>query len=303
MPSADEYPRLPSPRPATPHNGPMTARATTQATRWQIRALLIVAILAVIVGTIANGFYGQQWFFNADNVVDALPLALPFLVAAGVIAGQDRWPAGRIWLTVGAGLLAAAGALAVLFQVQVAMVDDDLSGMLDAQPWSFIRGIVGALAELLGFASLGVGLWLSRPSEWGAIRPAVIIGIAVVIAIAAAGPVAALGVSTIVLLDPIVILGQVPFSLVLFASGALAVSAVRAAPKLRPLPELLIASGAACATIAMGVSWWLFYAQPSFEVFRWLSAAASAGLLVMAAGFWSGTLFLPMADESIAATQ
>src|SRR6188472_2692168 len=99
----------------------MGARATTQATRWQVRALLVVAILAVIVGTIANGFYGQDWFFNADNVVDALPLALPFLVAAGVIAGQDRWPAGRTWLTVGAWLLAASGALAVLFQVQVAM--------------------------------------------------------------------------------------------------------------------------------------------------------------------------------------
>jgi hypothetical protein len=280
----------------------MTARVTSPATWWQIRVLLIVAMLAVIVGTIANGFYGQQWFFNADNVVDALPLALPFLVAAGVIAGQDRWPAGRRWLTVGAWLLVAAGALAVVLQVQIAMVDDDLSGILDAQPWSFVRGLASAFAEVLGFASLAVGLWLSRPSEWGAVRPAVIIGIAVVIAIAAAGPVAALGVSAIVLLDPIVILGQLPISLGLFASGALAVAAMRAAPKMRPLPELLIALGSACTTIAHGIGWWLFYLEPPFETFAWLAAAAGAGLLVLAAGFWSATLFWPIWDGSVAAT-
>ena len=71
-------------------------------------------VLAVGIGTVANGFFGQEWYFNADNVVDALPLALPFLVSAGVVAGQDRWPAGRTWLTAGAWLLAAAGALAVV---------------------------------------------------------------------------------------------------------------------------------------------------------------------------------------------
>ena len=71
--------------------------------------MIVAAVLAVGIGTVANGFFGQEWYFNADNVVDALPLALPFLVSAGVIAGQDRWPAGRTWLTAGAWLLAAAG--------------------------------------------------------------------------------------------------------------------------------------------------------------------------------------------------
>jgi hypothetical protein len=281
----------------------MTARATAPAKRWQIRVLLIVSFLAVTVGTIANGFYGQHWFFNADNVVDALPLALLFLVAAGVIAGQDRWPAGRTWLTVGAWLLAAAGALAVVLQVQIAMVDDNGSGILDAQPWSFVRGLAGAFADVIGFASLAIGLWLSRPSGWGAIRPAVIIGIAAVIAIAAAGPVAALGIGPIVVLDPIVILGQAPIVLELVASGALAVAAMRAAPQARPVPELLIALGSACTTIAHGIGWWLFYLEPPFETFALLAAAAGAGLLVLAAGFWSATLFWPMANESLAATE
>jgi hypothetical protein len=264
--------------------------------------MIVAAVLAVGIGTVANGFFGQQWYFNADNVVEALPLALPFLVSAGVVAGQDRWPAGRTWLTAGAWLLAAAGALAVVLQVQIAFIENDDAGFFDAQPWFFIRAMVSAFAEMLGFASLAAGLWLARPGEWR-VRPAVMIGIALVIAIAAAGPFAALGVSAIVLADPVVILGQVPISLTLFASGALAVAAVRATPPMRPLPELLIASGAACATIAMGATWWLFYSEPSFETFGLLSAAASAGLLVLAAGFWSGALFWPVDDGSMAATQ
>lgn len=279
----------------------MTARAIPATRRWEIRILIVASILAVGIGTVANGFFGQEWYFNADNVVDALPLAMPFLVSAGVIAGQDRWPAGRTWLTAGAWLLAAVGALAVVLQVQITFVENDDAGFFDAQPWFFIRAMVSAFAELLGFASLAAGLWLARPAEWR-VRTAVMIGMAAVIAIAAAGPIAALGVSAIVLTDPIVILGQVPISLGLFASGALAVAAVRAVPAVRPIPELLIASGAACATIAMGVSWWLFYLEPSFETFAWLSAASSAGLLVLAAGFWSGAVFWPADDGSIEAT-
>jgi len=290
------------PRHPTLQNGPMTPRATPPTTRSQIWVFVIAAGLAVGIGTVANGFFGQEWYFNADNVVDALPLALPFLVSAGVVAGQDRWPAGRTWLTAGAWLLAAAGALAVVLQVQFAFIGNDDGGFLDAQPWFFIRALVSAFAELLGFASLAAGLWLARPAEWR-VRPAVMIGIAAVIAIAAAGPIAALGVSAIVLTDPIVILGQVPISLGLFASGALAVAAVRAVPAVRPIPELLIASGAACATIAMGVSWWVFYLEPSFETFAWLSAASSAGLLVLGAGFWSGTLFWPADDRSVGEAQ
>ena len=233
----------------------------------------------------------------------AIPLALPFVVAAGVIAGQDRWPAGRTWLTAGAWLLAIGGALAVVFEVQVAFVENDVAGIFDVQPWWVARAVVDALAELLGFASLAIGLWLSRPTERGGIHPALMIGIAVVIAIAAAGPFAALGVSAIVLADPILILGQVPISLGLFASGALAVAAMRAVPPRRPMPELLIAAGAACTTIARGVTWWLFYLEPSFETFALLSSAASAGLLVLGAGFWSGTLFWPADDRSVGDAQ
>ena len=132
----------------------------------------------------------------------------------------------------------------------------------------------------------------ARPS--GRVRPAVMIGIAAVIAIAAAGPFAALGVSAIVLTDPIVILGQVPISLASLHRVRLPSPPSAPFRRCRPIPELLIASGAACATIPMGVSWWLFYLEPSFETFAWLSAASSAGLLVLGAGFWSGTLFWPV---------
>jgi hypothetical protein len=286
----------------------MTARAMPATTRWQIWVFAIAAVLAVLIGTIANGFFGQQWFFNADHVVAALPLALPFVAAAGVIAGQDRWLAGRTWLTAGAWLLAIDGTLAVVLEVQVALIENDVGGIFDAQPWFVVRGMASALAEVLGFGSLAAGVWLTRPTEWGGIRLTLAIGLAICLAVAAAGPFAALALVEIA--GPsgpgfvITILGQVMFSLGLLASGALAVAAVRAMPLVRPIPELLIAAGAAAGTIAMGISWWLFYVgTPDIEIFRWLSAIASAGHLLVAGGFWSGALFWPAPDGLVSDAQ
>jgi hypothetical protein len=280
----------------------MTARAMYTAQRWQVWALILAAAVAVIIGTVANGFFGLDWFFNADNVVDALPSAVPFLVAAAVIAGQDRWPAGRTWLIAGAWLIALDGALAVSLEIQVALLENDVNAFQGAEPWFVVRGISSALAQVGGFAVLAAGLWLTRPTEWGLIQRRVAIGLAAVLAVAAVGPFAALNLIPSIpnSSDPnlvIVVLGQVTFTLGLLALGALAVAGVRAAPPLRPLPELLIATGAAASTIATGLTWWVFYTSPDFNVFAALSAVSQIGLLVVAAGFWSGAMFWPADDD------
>jgi len=275
---------------------------TTRRLAW---AFVAAAVVAVVVGTIANGFYGLDWFFNFDNVVDALPQALPFLISAGVIAGQDRWAAGRIWLIVGAWLVAIDGVLAVLLQLQVAQVNNDVGGVLEAQPLLLIRGLAGALAHFLGFGSLAAGLWLSRAEGWSGVRRAAAIGLAVAIVLAAAGPFAAFTQDYISWTNVVAVVGQVPFTLGLLAIGALAIAALRAAPQGRPaLPEFLIAGGAVTNVIAVGATWWLFYSAPG-EIYPYpsLSAVGRIALLVVAVGFWSATLFWPMADESIAATE
>jgi hypothetical protein len=280
----------------------MTARAMYTAQRSQVWAFAAAGLIAIIIGTVANGFFGRDWFFNADNVVDALPLALPFLVAAGVVAGQDRWDAGRTWLVAGAWLLVLDGALAVLLEIQVALLENDVNAFQGAEPWFVVRGIASALAQIGGFASLAAGLWLTRPTEWGVIQRRVAIGLAAVLAVAAIGPFAALNLIPSIpdSSDPnlvIVLLGQVTFTFGLLALGALAVAGVRAAPPLRPFPELLIATGAAASTIATGFTWWAFYTSPDFNVFAALSAVAQIGLLVVAAGFWSGAMFWPADDD------
>ena len=274
----------------------MTARAIPSTGRWQLWALLIAAPVAVIVGTIANGIFGDQWFFNADNLVDALPLAVPFLVGVGVIAGQDRWRLGRSWLVAGAWLLALDGALAALLEVEVAMFMNDFAPVPNESPWSILRGIASPFAQILGFASLAAGLWLTRPTRWSGAQRPVAIALAVVLAVAAAGPFAAVNLASSLGNpgDPslaLVLLGQVTFSLGLLALAALAVAAIRAAPPLRPVPELVIGAGAAVSTLAAGASWWAFYTAPDITVLGALLAVAQVGLLVVAVGFASGALF------------
>jgi hypothetical protein len=234
---------------------------------------------------------------------------VPFLVAAAVIAGQDRWPAGRTWLIAGAWLLAIDGALAVILERQVALLENDVDAFQDAEPWFVVRGIASAFAQIGGFASLAAGLWLTRPTEWGGIQRGVAVGLAVVLAVAAAGPFAAVNLIPSIpdssdLNLVIVLLGQVTFTLGLLALGALAIAGVRAAQPLRQFPELLIASGAAVSTIATGITWWAFYTAPDLAVFATLSAVAQVGLLVVAGGFWSGALSWPADDDrSVAEAQ
>ena len=66
------------------------------AVRWEAWALLAAAAAAVAVGTIVRGFLGSDWYFNTENLANSTPLALPFLIAAGVVIGAGRWPAGAL---------------------------------------------------------------------------------------------------------------------------------------------------------------------------------------------------------------
>src|SRR5688572_6079084 len=83
-------------------------------------ALGAVAVLALGLATVMRGFFGSSWYFDVGLVGGAIPSAVPFVIAAAVVAGAFRWPATRPWLLIAAGLLALHGLLDLAMDVWLA---------------------------------------------------------------------------------------------------------------------------------------------------------------------------------------
>jgi hypothetical protein len=186
-------------------------------------------------------------------------------------------------------------------------VDDVRDGPLPGcEPWwGVARAVASGIVVVLAFGCLAAGMWRSRPTEWPDRRRAATIGLAVVIAGAMAGPFAALATSNTPLDDVIDVLDVALFTLGLVGTGALAVAAIRAAPQLWPIPEMLIAGGAAANAVVLGVAWWLLadYGQwwqdtPLEPVGRAILGVTEpivyAAMLLLATGFASGALLRPV---------
>ncbi len=271
--------------------------------RWEAWALLTAAAVAVAVGTIARGMVGvTEWVFNADNLADSLPLALPFLVGAGVMVGAGRWAAGRQSLVIGAVLVALSGAMAVALDVVFTLMTTG-QGLGDTSWWLPAFGILLAASSTIGFSALAIGIWRSGSRAWGGLRAAAALGVALVAALAAAGPLVttALSLQGNPVSPYLVTIGLTSASVA--ATGALAIACIRAAPTRTPLPELLIAAGATIHAVVHGGWWWLLLGSmgPDGSVVDWLTLVepvGNAALLAMAAGFASGALFWPAEDWS-----
>jgi hypothetical protein len=251
------------------------------------------AILAIAVGTVARGFLGQDWFFTTDNLADSLPLALPFLVATGVVIGVDRWRAGRSWLLAGAWLLALDGALNVIFEIQLAAIMSDATSLETAEPWLVAGGVLRGTSLALGFAALAAGIWVSRVAEPGAGWRVAAVGLAVATAVLAVGPLAATIVGPTAPLSPTVVLSLVLSGAGVAAAGALGVAGLLAASRRAPVPELLIAAGAAAYALNRGLAWWWFALMPQESLLIWLTdlQIANVGLIAIAIGFALGVYF------------
>jgi hypothetical protein len=270
------------------------------AVPWGAWALLAAAAAAVAIGTVAEGVVGLDWTFTTDNLVRSLPLALPFLVAAGVVVGAGRWPAGERWLVGGAMLLAVSGGLAVASDVAFGlMAMGTADSMETAQSMLPVVGLLNGASAMLAFAALAVGLWRSARPPWNGPRAAAAVSVGLVAWIAAAGPVATTAM-TITMDD----LGYLPFAglqtLSYAATGAVAVAALLAAPARTPLPEVLIASGAAVVAIVSGGSWWALATLQgdgsplAFEVLSVIQPIGTIAFVVLAAGFGSGASSGPL---------
>ena len=286
---------------ATRHNGSMTGEALPAPVRWEAWVFAAAGVLAIAVGTVARGFFGQDWFFTADNLADSLRLALPFLVAAGVMLGVNRWEPGRSWLVTGAWLLAFHGVLDVALELQLAAMANDADVFAATEPWMIARGVLNGVAQALGFAALAIGMWRSPVREWQRIPRWMAVIVAVAMGVAVAGLLAvnfAVASAADVLTPPVfavVVLGGAFVA----ATGALAIAGLRAAPRNRPTPELLIAAGAAIYGLNRGFALWLFGILPPDNGLLRLAYTdiADVALLAVAVGFASGALFFERPDD------
>jgi hypothetical protein len=271
--------------------------------RWEAWALLAAAAVAVAVGTYARGVIGTDWIFTTDNLARSAPLAIPFLIAAGVVVGAGRWPAAGRWLLTGAALIALSGALSAAADVAIALWAAE-GGLIDLTGWFSAIGILNGAVSPIGYSALAIGLWRSASGARGTARTVGAVAAVIVTLLAAAGPIVTTALSLTSFGSEVYLqslLAAVLASATAAAIGALAIAALRAAPRGTPLPELLIAAGAIVHAAVLGAMYWVLWAwfndsSIAFAVLGVTGPLGNAAALVLAAGFASGALFWPAED-------
>lgn len=262
-------------------------------------ALLAVAAIVVVIGSVVRGFIGAELFWDANLIIEALPPALPILIAAAVIAGAFRWPSSRAWLVAGASLLVVRGALAVTGDAWIASWSNG-GGAPPGEAEQMLLIAIAAIRELAlvaAFCALAVGLW--RGGRWGGEatgwRRVALLAPSVAGAVALAGVgmyVAAVLQSTLVR-PPI----EVAYWVLLIGNAlggiALAVAATVAIPDRHRLPEVTIAAGASLWLLSTGgINLLMAFPDPgAFDLIRVFSSGLVIGPLGIAAGFALARLF------------
>jgi hypothetical protein len=246
---------------------------------------------------ISRGLIGRYLILPAEQVVPIAELATPFLVAAAIVAGAERWPAGRSRLLIAAALHTLHGVLALTWDTWFWWSTSNGPGIVSGVEQvllfggSLVTWLVGTAATLM----LALGLWSTSSGAWkgGRRLAAVVIG--------GLGLVAAAGAVWV----PLMTSGQLAFPLqaltavVPVAIAFLGIAAIRSLSSRHRLPEVLIATGASLLVAAMAWSQWFINATRLENVpLEWVDltlllprGVMVAGFLVIAAGFASARLF------------
>ena len=240
-----------------------------------------------------------------------LARATPFVMASGIVAGLDRWPAGRAWLVAAAiafGLAALLDAAGELWLALHWPPDFDqqmvLLGVQTAAPLLMLASLIAPLGPLLAAA----GLWQvpSRASRsvWQA-------GVILLGALVATGVLALRVLMTIDELtfsvDGAMIYQQLTGAEIalniidILAGGGLALTglaALRAIPRRYLIPEALIGGGALAAVLVSTTA----RAALSFSMTHkldfpsWIPALVPfelVGLVILVVGFFSAGISIP----------
>ena len=272
-----------------------------RAIPWPVWALLTGAIaqLAVQVAPDSYQVFGPYFLVDGSMLVGWLQSITPFLLAAAVVLGADRWPAGRPMLVVAAAALAVVGLLRLAVDAWWTLWETAPGPIPpETTPWLTLGWIGAGLAAPVGYGLMAAGLWTARTARPpGAARMASIIaiGLAGLIATGAGLWVVAQTLERRGTADGLWVgsLTAVAWTAAFAALAALAGVAVRIVRPVDPLPEVLVAGGAAVTMIASAWTWSYPQIAPTQaweeEAIAWAFSIPSVvvviGTLAIIAGF------------------
>jgi hypothetical protein len=269
-------------------------------------ALLVGAIVQLGVQVAPDSYqvFGPYFLVDGSMLVGWLQSITPFLLAAAVVLGADRWPAGRRALLLAAAALAVVGVLRLASDAWWAIWEISPGAIPDGiQPWLTGSFLGAALGTFLAYASIAGGLAAVPPD-----RPVGGVRVVLVTLIALAGLVAAgAGLWTVAITFDyagsdehlwISVVGTVLVTAGFAALAAVAIAAVRASRREQRLPEVLIAMGAFVTMIATAWTWCFPYFATEVAwaehmivwVFTIPGALAVLGMGAMIAGFGAAAL-------------
>ena len=262
--------------------------------------------LAVLVAMDWYQLFGPYLILRPEMVIGAFTSVAPFLLAAAVLTGAVRWPAGRSWLGWGAVAYAMHGLMETILSIWVvSWTSSPFAGPVSGwtQAGLIARASISLLAALAAPLLLAMGLRAARtfPVSDDRVRRIAMLAIGVLGFVAVAGGGALAAAEAAALNEGgAAWLTAVFRGVTTLAAGTMAllgVAAVGAAPRQRALPELLIAFGASAVIVASAWTWWLQGLVPFEEQGAILGLAFTApsgvnlvGLLCLVAGFAAGAL-------------
>jgi hypothetical protein len=202
--------------------------------------------------------FGPYLIVRPEVVGEAVEATAPFLLGAAILIGVGRWP-GRRWLVAGVVALAVLGVVRLGSEVAVALwIEGGATGPLEAAMIVLALGASAAAAA----AAILVALGLHASRVEGPERPWLIATLALIGAVALLGAFVLLALWLPLAPDRLVVHVALAMTHVLLqavtiaATVAIAMAAVRAAPRHRAIPEWLIAVGATLAALLIGWRAW-----------------------------------------------
>lgn len=225
--------------------------------------LLGAAVLDLALLTWAWYVMNDELPLAAPNAFGQLLDATPFVLAASLIAGRDRWAAGRSWLLAAAVTFAAAGLIRAASRMVLAVaLQEDTGQAIEVLNATSAGSLLANLVVMGASVLAAAGLWRAGPSiarsGWRGRAFLIAIAVAVLVTLAATVTavrwlyqLASLDAAQAIVVSPI---ATVVYEFSSVPLAVLGMAAIRRLPRRYLLPELLIGIGAVTAS----VTWWLW---------------------------------------------